>query len=176
MSPWYDRDDDDETEPEISAAWYAKHGTLAVAPEHVKQGWREGRTGLEPDRRTVEREHARQQRIAQNGENPQTGGWWPPWKPWKPSGGAEAWKRTLFRPGSERAKRAGRKRSYFKTLAARQNGRLGGQAGSPRKTEACRQNGKLGGLIRSPRKADAARRNGKLGGRPRAASASGSAL
>jgi len=161
--------DDDETEPEISAAWYAKHGTLAVPPEHVKQGWREGRTGLEPDRRTVEREHTRQQRIAQNGANPQTGGWWPYWRPWKPSGGAEAWKRTLFRPGSERAKRAGRKRSYFKMLAARQNGRLGGRARSPRKTLAARINGRRGGLVSSLRKAECARRNGLRGGRPRAA-------
>ncbi len=166
---WYDRDDDDETDPEISAAWYRKHGTLAVPPEHIRQAWQQGRTGLEPDRRTVEREHTRQHAMAENGENPQTGGWWPPWKPWKPSGGAAAWKRTLFRPGSERAKRAGRVRSCFKTIAARQNGRLGGQARSPRKTLAARINGRRGGLVRSLRKAEFARRNGLRGGRRRAA-------
>jgi len=163
MSPWYDRDDE-ETKPEISAAWYRKHGTLRVPPEHIRQAWQQGRTGLEPDRRTVARQHA----MAKNGKNPQTGGWWPPWKPWKPSGGAAAWRRSLFRPGSDRAKRAGRVRSYYKTLAARQNGRLGGQARSPRKTLAARVNGRRGGLVRSLRKAESARQNGLRGGRRRA--------
>jgi hypothetical protein len=163
MSPWYDRDDE-ETEPEITAAWFKKHGTLAVPPEHIRQAWQQGRTGLEPDRRTVARQHA----MAKNGKNPQTGRWWPPWKSWKPSGGAAAWRRSLFRPGSERAKRAGRVRSYYKTLAARQNGRLGGQARSPRKTAAARINGRRGGLVRSLRKAECARRNGLRGGRRRA--------
>ena len=163
MSPWFDRDDD-ETEPEISAAWYRKHGTLRVPPEHIRRAWQQGRTGLEPDRRTV----ARQQAMAKAGKNPQTGGWWPFWRPWKPSGGARAWRRSLFKPGSERAKRAGRVRSYSKTLAARLNGRLGGQARSLRKTLAARRNGRRGGLVSSPRKAEAARRNGLRGGRPRA--------
>jgi hypothetical protein len=145
-------------------AWYRKHGTLRVPPEHIRQAWQRGLTGLEPDRRTV----ARQQAMAKNGKNPKTGAWWPAWKPWKPSGGAAAWRRSLFRPGSERPKRAGRVRSYFKTLAARQNGRLGGQARPLRKTLAARSNGRLGGLVRSQRKRESARQNGLRGGRPRA--------
>src|SRR5438093_1533530 len=52
MSPRDDRDDD-ETEPEISSAWFRKRGNLAVPPEHIRQAWEQGRTGLEPDRRTV---------------------------------------------------------------------------------------------------------------------------
>jgi hypothetical protein len=47
MSRRWDRDD--EEQPEISKAWCAKHGTLAVPPESVKRAWQEGRTGLEPD-------------------------------------------------------------------------------------------------------------------------------
>jgi hypothetical protein len=107
------------------------------------------RTKPQPTPREVEKVERTWRYAAEAAENLRTGNWTAPWQnPPKPGTVKEARERqakTRFRPGSEKAKKAGAI-----------GGRLGGRVST-------------GGKAKSLRKTLAARRSGKLGGRPRKA-------
>ena len=93
------------------------------------------------------KEAARRARLHADNIHPVTKRFSASWKP-APTGDPRAQARSRWRPGSQRAKKAGAKRSYFKTVAARANAAKGGKSRSSRKVEAARINGRRGGRPR----------------------------
>ena len=107
------------------------------------------RTKPQPTPREVEKVERTWRYAAEEAENLRTGGWTAPWQPAPQPGtvkearGRQA--KTRFRPGSEKAKKAGARGGRMSTSQQR-----AGQAKSLRKTLAARRNARLGGR---PRKA-----------------------
>jgi hypothetical protein len=98
--------------------------------------------------RFTPKEAARRARLHADNIHPVTKRFSASWKP-APTGDPRAQARSRWRPGSQRAKKAGGKRSYFKTVAARVNAAKGGKSRSSRKGEAARINGRKGGRPRT---------------------------
>jgi hypothetical protein len=105
----------------------------------------------QPTPREVEKIERTWKYAAEAAENLRTGAWTAPWAPAPQPGtvkeARERQKRTRFRPGSEKAKKAGARGGRMSTTQRR-----AGQAKSLRKTLAARRNARLGGR---PRKAPA---------------------
>ena len=97
--------------------------------------------------RFTPKETARRARLHADNVHPVTKKFSASWKP-APTGDPRAQARSRWRPGSQRAKKAGAKRSYFKTVAARANAAKGGKSRSGRKVAAARINGRKGGRPR----------------------------
>jgi hypothetical protein len=114
-------------------------GNLRITPIRIKP---------QPTVREQEKIERTWKYAAEAAENLRTGAWTAPWRPAPRPGtvkeARERQKRTRFRPGSEKAKKAGTRGGRMST---------GGKAKSLRKTLANRRKGQYGKLGGRPRKA-----------------------